>query len=255
MANTNLQPTDSGIDPVLDPQLDKDLKAWEDAIAKYNEDKKALEKLLAMVVAMKNPLLAVQLMMLGVMGIQEDKVAGLAAANNIDTDLGNMIRGAQNTFNDWMANAANQPPMTGDVEKFRAAINQLETFLKDELAKLNAGQNTPFDATTLKTMIGALDSIKAPFGADWNSSDPNDMGRDFRQWMLQYQQGQVPPQIKVLQDSIAQFNQSTSALSAVTGTEMNFEAQQYDGYQGITKTGFDMYAQLVNASVQNQKTT
>jgi len=257
MAQQNEVPLQTPPAPLLNPQIAKDLKAYEIAMEELNYAREEIKKLAAALQHMKNPLYGVQMVMSEVMNMGGAQISSLSALDNVDTDLRNILQDGQNGFNSAQNDNSDpsNPNMTtpqqkADGEKFKNSLDQLENFLKWQQS---LGKNSIIDGGTLKTMLSAISSIKNLFNgpANWNGGN---IGHHINGWTKQ-QNGQYSPELKTIQDSLQTLTQSTSALSTTTNTELQFRSEQYKQYLGIDQSSIQSYLKLTSAMIQNQKTS
>lgn len=254
--NNGFVPLQTPMAPELNPQIAKDLAAYEIAQEEYQYYCQEIKQLAAALATMKNPMFGVQEVMNAVMDMNGAQISSLSAIDNIDTDLRNMVGAAQDGFNSAMNDNSDPsnpnkvtPQQVQDGEKIKTNIDQLEAFLKWQQS---LGKNSIIDSGTLDNMLSAISSMKGAIGPnDWK--DPGAIAHDINGW-TSANNGQYSPQLKAFQDAFQTLNQSTSALSTSTNTQLQFMTQNYKQYLGIDQSDIQAETKLTSAMIQNQKT-
>ena len=243
-------------DPVMDPQLSQDMQAWLEALLQQEIDEEALKKLLAASYAMKNPMLAIQMIMQGIMNVHQDEISGLAAADNVDSDLRSAVTGAQNSENAAISGSNGGTTLDPkDMQNLINEIDALKVFLQSELAKIQGGVPNPFgsDPSTINNMLNAISSFQGAFGTDWGNA--NAMAGDMQNWVNAQMNDQISPNLKTTQDALQTLNQCSSAFSMTTGTQLQYKTEQYKQFEGIFEDNNQAYLKLITQIVQNLKST
>lgn len=257
----SMLPINPNPEPIINPQLAKDLEAWLEAQMQLDQDKKILQKLLLALHTMKNALFGCQEVMNQMMNINGDKVAGLSAVDNVDSDLRGMLSKAQGDWNDAVNNAPTDgsdnmtPKEKAALQDMVDTIQSLESFLKWQGS---LGDKSILDASDVNNILDQIKSIKDAFGQtgnqpNWGNLDQ--MGIQLNTWIYnQDNEGNSSPQMQTIQGALQVINQSTSALSTTTNTNLQFTTEQYKQFMGILQTTQDAYLKFTATSVQNEKT-
>lgn len=243
MLNINLPP-----EPVLNPELARDLEAYMEAMQMLQEARKKLLAMAAQLKHMKNPMYGVMMIMNQFQEISGDKVRVLSEADNVASDIRNAVSNAQGTTNDMAGGAISLKNWKSDAEKLIQFVKQLQAFIKYE-----AGGKGVVDSATLKNLEVALKNIKDQFGKDWGN--PAKMAADMNTWFNESQKGTYSPKLKNLQFAFQQLNQSTSALSTSTNTRLQFTTEQYKQFLGIEETTIEAYQKTNAAMVHNERSS
>lgn len=252
-AQQQIQPINPSIEPVLDPNLAADLQAWMNAQLQLQQDKDMLQKLLLMLHTMKNSMYGCQLVMNQMMTINGDKVAGLSAIDNVDSDLRALLSRAQSDYNDAVANYAgneDEPPTPAQAAALKdmvATVADISAFLNWEKSQ---GNNSIIDGDDIDNMQTAISGIQGNF-TSWG--DVNSMGQDMNTWIYNENTGTASTQMQNIQNNYQTINQSTSALSTTTNTSLQFTTEQYKQWMGMVQASQDSYLKGNLASIQNQK--
>lgn len=254
--------------PLLNPQLAKDLQAYELAQEQYKADCKEIQQLAAALASMKNPMFGVQEVMGAVMNMSGDQISALSSLDSVDTDLRGLLQGAQNAFNGLgndapnMGNGKVDPKDVAYGQTILDNITQLENFVKWQQS---LGDKSPFDSGTLDNLSSAIQDIKGAFdikGAPSAWGNPGAMAGDIMTWVNQSNNGSgggngggtYAPQLKAITDGFETTNQTVSALSTTTNTQLQFTTEQYKQYLGIDQSSIQAYLKLTSAMIQNEKT-
>ena len=228
--------------PVFDPQLDADQAALEQAMLLREQMDEQRKKLLAMAAAIKNPFEAMVVLMMNVipseMSEQEAGISELAGSSNIMSDLRRMLADAQKGISD----AGNTTDAEG--QALVNFVNQLEAKLNDP--------NFPVDPSTKANILDALKDIKDSFGADWGSGAG--VAADLNAW------GKVDPSnpqpsafLKDVSNDLQTINQSVSAMSTTTNTQLQFQTEQYKQIMGTFNDMLKTLIQQNATPIQNFK--
>lgn len=226
-------------------QLKTDLAAYEVAQEQLKADEDEIKKLLAMIVAMKNPLIGIQMLMLQMMDVKGDSIKGLASVDNVDSDLRSIITGAQGDIN-----AQGEKADSSDMGQFMKSMDSLEKFLKDQ-----EGGNI-IDGGAISSMISGIDSVKTQFTDSSGNSvwgDPGKMATAFQSWLDGEKNGTTAPELGSINGGLQTLNQSTSALSTTTNTRLQYVVQVFQQIEGITNDTMKLYQQLVTNFVHGQR--
>lgn len=240
MMNVTLAP-----EPVLNPDIAKDLEAYMLAMQMLQEARQKLLAMAAQLKHMKNPMYGVMMIMNQFQEISGDQVRVLSAVDNIDSDIRAEVNDAQGATNS-MSGGMMSINGKNDAEKLIEFVKQLEAFLKSQ-----SGGNGVIDGATLKNLEDALDSIKKVFGKDWGN--PDAMAKDMNTWVNESNNGTYSPELKNLQFAFQELNQSSSALSTVTNTKLQFETQMFQQFLGIDETTIQAYQKTDASMIQNQR--
>jgi hypothetical protein len=244
--------------PVIPPnsQIGKDLAALLAAQQLRNEMLQQIKALAAALTTMKNPMFGVMELMNDYSNSEGAQIQGEAAVDNVDSDLRNTFSNGQSGFNRALNNA-DIPPDAPDKKGVAGcnsmikAVHQIELFIKYEKSQ---GNNSVVDKGTLGNLQQAVTQIKSAFGGDWGNATA--MATDIDNWSYgsgsgngngQYQQA-----FKSIQDGFQTANQSVSALSTTTNTQLQFSAQQFQQFLGTMQSAIQSLQQLTAASVQAQ---
>jgi hypothetical protein len=242
------QPQVNTIDPPKDPWADlkADLLAYAEAQAQLQASRDEIKKLMLMLQVMKNPLIGAQMLMLEMMDYQGDRVGSLATVDNLDSDLRAGITGTQGNISSQGEKSDSQ-----DMAQFMQSLDGLQAFLQGQ-------QGGPLmDDSVITNMLNAITSVKAQFTDTSGNSvwgDPTKMAAAFQTWIDDAQKnGQADPQIGGIQSGLQTLNQSTSALSTTTSSQLQYVTQLFQQVEGITNDTMKAYQQLVSNFVHGQK--
>ncbi|MBS0629831.1 MAG: hypothetical protein JSS30_06370 [Verrucomicrobia bacterium] len=248
--------------PTLNPQIAKDLAAYEAAQEAYQFDCQEIQRLAAALSHMKNPMFGVQEVMSAVMNMSGDQISTLSAMDNIDTDMRNMLQDAQNGCNTLQTAPGNpdvpSKQQIADAQQIINNIDGLEAFLKWQQS---LGKDSIFDQGTISNMLSAIKNIKGDFTeSDGSGQTINVWGNasGMAAWLMLANQNAgngYDSALKTLQDGFQTLNQSTSALSTTTNTQLQFQTEQYKQYLGIDQSSIQAYLKLTSAMIQNEKTS
>ena len=227
--------------PLDNSQIDADQAALEQAILMQQQMDEQRKKLLAMANAIKDPFEAMQVLMLDVipteMSEQESGISQLAGSSNIMSDIRNMLAEGQNDI----GKGGDTTP--AQAKAFADLIDQLEAKLNDP--------NFPIDPSNRKNMLDAIKDIKAQFGNAWG--DGRAMAMDMKTWGIYDKMGQPSQQMKTITNDVQTLNQSVSALSTTTNTQLQFQTEQYKQIMGTLNDMFKTEIQQIATPIQNER--
>lgn len=247
-----IQPNISQAQATADPkptdpwaELQAELDAYVAAQARLKEDQDEIQKLLAMIAAMKNPLIGAQMLMMDMMQLKGDSVGSLASVDNVDSDLRSILTGAQSNIN-----AQGGKADSDDMNQFMTTLNSLNDFLEGQKG------GDLIDSGAISSMQNAISSIKAQFvdangNSVWGNADQ--MASAFQGWLNGEQGGTTAPQLGEINSGLQTLNQTTSALSTTTNTNLQYVVQVYQQVEGITNDTMKLYQQLVSSFVHSQR--
>jgi len=234
-------------DPSTDT-IDKDMKAWLEAQERIKEAREMLNKLLLALHTMKNSLLGVREVMMAMMSMQGDTVAGFSAMDNVASDMRSDITNAQGQVTNIAGSTESPEKKDAAAQKLVDLIKHLEGFLKSQ----STSGNPIIDSDSIKNMQTAINNIKAPFGSDWGNA--RRMEGHINTWVIHARDtGVASPELKQVQDNFQTLNQSTSAFSTTTNTSLQFNDEQYKQDLTMASGANKTYIDLVSAFVRNQK--
>lgn len=232
-------PVNPTMDPVLDPKLAADLLKYEEAQAAYQKKWEELRKQAMAAGIIANPLVYCQMLMLGMTDVMGDDLGGVAAMENIQSDLRSGVTGIQNGFN--QGGTANSK----DMQKILDYFNGLMAFFDSNPKSVGAD--------TVKILKDALDSIKKQFGGSWG--DANKMSATWGNWEKEYGKGTVPPQIGAIQSALQTGNQALSSLATTTNAIMQTKVETLKQILGIVNDlskAFIQYESNIVRKLANQ---
>lgn len=226
------------------PRLGKDMAAWERSELRLREDQSMLKKMCAMIGTMKNPLIGAQMVMEQMTNVSGDRVEGLSAASNVDTDLRNQVMGSQTNFNTGGKMTPKQ------AKEMYNALKKLKVWLENQKALGNKSIMSP-DA--INNMLDAIKGVATEFGKSWG--DPAKMVATMKAWEAKSKGGKSSPDLKNVQDQYQTMNQTVSAFATTTNTQLQFQTEQYKQFLGIFHDVNSTYLKFVGTMVRNQKTS
>ena len=238
----------TSMDPILNPQIGKDLEAYLEARMRLKMAEAEVKKLAAMLGSMKNVMWGVQEFMAAVMGMQGDQIGGLAAVDNLDSDLRSEVGSGESTFNGIENGGSNFGKKVSEAKKLIQLIDQMEAFLKYEKS---LGNKSVFGQGAIKNLQDAINSIKSTFGGHWGQ--PSVMADLIAGWVRAEKKGKYEGPLKTIQDAFQTLNQSTSALSTTTNTQLQFKTNEYKQTMGMDESIIEGYMKSLSAMVNNQR--
>jgi hypothetical protein len=225
-------------------RIGKDMAAWEAAEARLKEDQSMLKQMCAMIGTMKNPLVGAQMVMEQMTNVSGDRVEGLSAASNVDTDLRNQIMGGQTNFN----TGGKMTP--AQAKEMYDALTKLKAWLENQKA---LGNKSIMGSDSINNMLDAIKGVATEFGKSWG--DPAKMVATMKAWEKQATDGKNSPDLKNIQDQFQTMNQTVSAFATTTNTQLQFQTEQYKQFLGIFNDVNSTYLKFVGTMVRNQKTS
>jgi len=232
------------VNPEEGSRIGKDMAAWEAAEARLKEDQSMLKQMCAMIGTMKNPLVGAQMVMQQMTTVSGDRVEGLSAASNVDTDLRNQVMGSQTNFN----TGGKMTP--AQAKKMYDALNKLKAWLENQKALGNKSIMSP---DSINNMLDAIKGVATEFGKSWG--DPAKMVATMKAWEAKSKDGKSSPDLKNVQDQFQTMNQTVSAFATTTNTQLQFQTEQYKQFLGIFNDVNSTYLKFVGTMVRNQKTS
>lgn len=246
--------------PQLNPQIAKDWANYEASLEQYQADLKEIQRLAAALSHMKNPMFGIQEVMGAVMNMSGDQIASLSSLDNLDTDLRNLLQGAQSSYNGILGGSGSTTDPTkaqiADAQQMTNDINQLEAIVKWQQS---LGDKSAFDSGTLNNLESAINSIKGACVDGYGDSIWGNASLMARQFNIANNPignggGTYSPMLKAISDGFQTINQSVSALSTTTNTKLQFTTEQYKQCLGIDQSSIQSYLKLTAAMIQNEKT-
>ena len=238
--------------PVLNPQLSKDLLAYLEAMELLQEMRQKLKEMAAGLKHMKNVMFGVVEIMNMFQNIEGGKIRALSAVDNIASDIRSEVSNAQGGVN-AIAGADNKNGSTtptkaeiADAKKFLDFINQIQAFID-----AHGGAKGVIGNATLKNLQDAVNNIKKQFTNDWGN--PKYMAIDILRWVKESKSGKFAPELKNLQFGFQQLNQTVSALSTTTNTNLQFTSEMFKQFLGIDESAMQSYQKGNLQMVQNQR--
>lgn len=247
--------------PILPPDVAADYKAWQQAMEAMGLDLEELHKLLLALKTMKNALFGCQEVINQLMTVNGDKVAGLSAVDKFESDLRTILQNAQSDYN----NAINGYDNKDNKDIVPTPTPQQDAYMQDMFAQINSLQailnwqsSLPpdqqiLDSGNISNMQDAISNISTAFGSSWG--DGTAMAGQVNLWVFDIYNGGSPnPDQQNVTNGFQTINQSVSALSTTTNTDLQFTTEEYKQYMGILQSTQDAYLKFTAQSVQNQKT-
>ncbi|NGX39503.1 MAG: hypothetical protein KR126chlam1_00832 [Chlamydiae bacterium] len=226
---------------------------WEQAMGQYNLEKQDLQKLLAMLHTMKNPMFGVMLVMNKIQDIQGAQVTAFSDVMNVETGLRDTFGTMQTEMNDATSSSASSKHMTDFLNHY----NQLQTFLSYE--KSLPENERVIDSSSLSSLQSSLSSI-----ADVFNSGSTDFGNaqamtwDLQAWggtkgVTDPTNGDYSKHWAKLQNAFQTLNQTVSALSTTTNTQLQYLTQQFKQFLGEFQSASQSLLKYTATTVRNQR--
>lgn len=249
MAHPNNAPVTIPGNDSFQNQINQDLKAWLAAQAALKADEKRIQELALMLTHMKNPLYGVQEIMGAVMDMSGDQVSGLAAIDNLDSDLRSGISNAQGSANSIGGGKATKQDLK-EAQQMLKILKDIQAFIdKEEKADK---KDQVADPASLKTLQNAINQIKSAFGSDWG--DPSKMVAKIHSWIEDAKKGKYESGMKTMMNGFQTLTQTVSALSTTTNTRLQFTTEQFKQFMGIDEDSLQAYLKLISGTINNQRT-
>ena len=244
----NLQSPILNIEQPLSPNMKKDLEAWLEAEMMLQQMREELKKMAAGLSHMHNVMYGVMEIMNDFQNIEGAQIRGLAAVDNLDSDLRGAVTGAQTGFTGAVSGKNTNPTMA---QKLIDEIKEIQAFINYEKDQGLLGKKTVMDKATLSNLQSAIDGIKAAFGSSWGNA--TEMATEAQSWANQSGTGKYNPNIKNVQDNLQTLNQTTSALSTATNTQLDFTTKEFQQFLGIDESAIQAYQKLDSTTIHNQR--
>jgi hypothetical protein len=248
------KPTKSqGLLPPLSPQLRKDLLAYLEAMELLQQDEKKLLEMAKHLSHMKNAMYGVMEIMNMFQNIDGAKISALSALDNVDSDIRTQITGAEGEVNAMSGEKSTgkpgHDPTKKEVEqakKLVAFINSIQAFLEQE-----GGNSKIMGKGTLSNLEDAIKNIKGVFKSSWGN--PKEMAERMNEWIAGSKKGKFSPELKDLQFGLQQANQTVSALSTSTNTQLEFVTNMFKQFLGVDESAMQAYQKGNLTMIQNQR--
>lgn len=228
---------------VLNPQIEKDLEAWLVAMGELNKAREEIKKLALTI----HTFGGIQRVMAEVMNMQGDRVNTLSAVDNLDSDLRSEVGAGQGVMNGF---GGSKVDATKEANKLINFVDQLQGFIREQEGM---GKKAVADPADLKNLQSAINNITGAFKTAWGN--PKEMGERVEDWIKESKShGTSSPELKSIQDGFQTLNQSTSALSTTTNTNLQFVTEQYKQFLGVYQNINQTWLKLTQNEVSNQRT-
>jgi len=240
--------------PPLSPQIKKDLEAYMEAMELLQQDRAKLKAMAKQLGHMKNTMYGIVEIMNMFQNVEGAKVSAFSSLDNVDSDVRSQITGAEGAVN-AIAGAGGKtsgvhhtPTIKQDLEALKLVlyVKQIQAFMDRE-----GGKNGVIGSGTLKNLQEAIDNIKTQFGKAWGH--PQKMAALIDSWVKGTKGGKFSPQLKNLQFGIQQANQTVSAMSTSTNTQLEFVTNMFKQFLGIDETAMQSYQKGNLTMIQNQR--
>ncbi|NGX38523.1 MAG: hypothetical protein K1000chlam2_01697 [Chlamydiae bacterium] len=234
----------------LNPNIGKDLEAWMEAENMLQQMRKKLKAMAAGLSNMSNVMYGVMEIMGMFQNIEGDKVRGLSAIDNLDSDLRSAVSGAQTGFVGSKTGYNGNGVGTKMAQQLIDMIKEIKTFIKYEKSQGAQGKKTAVDGSMLKNLSSAITQLEEPYGSAWGNASK--MAGKAYTWVHKAKNGKYSPELKTIQDGLQTLNQSTSALSTSTNTQLDFVTKEFQQFLGIDESAIQAYQKLNAAMIHNQ---
>ncbi len=269
----------TGTGTKLPPNIQNDLKAWEQAEKELSEDYAEIIELVKELKTAQgkskgsnglsgNTMILLQRIMQKENDIGGAKIKAFAAVDQVDTDMRNALGGAQGAYNGILGHKYGTPWKPGEgppeAQKMIDLIDGIDNFLKQQKAA-GGGIFGKGGISSINNLLTQISNIKSAFGKDWGNKDA--MAKDIIRWKAETTGGQdsgggpnsgppsatPPPQLKQIQDAFQTINQSVSALSTAANTELQYQTEQIKQFLGIYESVNQAYLKATGSMVNNQR--
>lgn len=251
--------------PVLNPQLSKDLLAYLEAMEILEEVWQKIKAMAAGLKHMKNVMYGVIEIMNMFQNIEGAKMRVLSSVDNVDSDLRSLVTSSQGAVNAITGSQTGKvitpnAKQEAEAQKFYDGIQQIQAFID-----AHGGAKGIAGDSILKNLQEAINNIKTEFG--WKSNkqpgawgNKKAMAERFLEWARMSRSakdggtGTFSPQLRNIQFGFQQLNQTVSALSTTTNTQLQFTSEMFKQFLGIAASAMESYQKGNLQMVQNQKT-
>lgn len=238
--------------PVVGKQFYKDLEAYEMAMQLLHKVEKEIKKMAAGLSHVKNVMFGVTEIMNEFQNVEGSKVRVQSDVQNIDSDMRKQVTEAQGIINKFQGGVASNPhKITPQEKQAMEHLCSLIHTINDELGML---KNTPSlkASAFVQNMEEGIKSIKDAFKGSWNN--PMHMADELVVAVEdESHQGWYSPMIKNIQFGFQTLNQTTSALSTSTNTQLQYATDMFKQFLGIDETSMEAYQKLNLQLIQNEK--
>ena len=236
----------------LSPNIKKDLEAWMEAQEMLQQMRKKLKQMAAGLSELGGNVMFKVMEIMGMFqNIEGAKVRGLAAIDNLDSDLRSAVSSAQTGFIGSKTGYGGNGDGTKMAQQLIDMIKELKTFINYEKSQSAQGKKTVVDSSMLKNLSSAITQIQGVYGSAWGNA--KEMAGDAYNWVQKAKGGKYAPELKSMQDGLQTLNQSTSALSTSTNTQLDFVTKEFQQFLGIDESAIQAYQKLDASMIHNQR--
>lgn len=251
--------------PPLSPQIKKDLEAYIEAMELLHQDWAKLKAMAKQLGHMKNTMYGIVEIMNMFQNVEGAKVSAFSSLDNVDSDIRSQITGAEGEVNAIAGGKGTghdglTPTTKQDLEALKLVlyVKQIQAFMDRE-----GGGSKVIGKATLKNLQEAIDNIKTQFGKAWGH--PQEMAAQINKWVYytSHASGTGPnqklipahfsPQLRNIQFGFQQANQTVSAMSTSTNTQLEFVSNMFKQFLGIDETAMQSYQKGNATMIQNQR--
>lgn len=250
----NLIPMHQGkipVCPVVGKQFYKDLEAYEMAMQLLHKVEKEIKKMASGLSHMKNIMFGVTEIMNEFQNVEGAKVRVSSDVQNIDSDMRKQVTEAQGIINHYQDGVKAKGSVTPKQKEAMEQLCSLIHTLNDELGML---KNTPSLKASgfVQNMEEGIKSITGAFPRDsWDK--PAYMAAWLTIAVRDEDKGKTSPMLKNIQFGFQTLNQTTSALSTSTNTQLQYATDMFKQFLGIDETSMEAYQKLNLQMIQNEK--
>jgi|GEM_PF-6423925 len=239
--------------PPLSPQLRKDLEAYMEAMELLQQDRSKLKAMAKELGHMKNTMYGIVEIMNMFQNVEGAKVSAFSSLDNVDSDVRSQITGAEGAVNAMAAGKSAGTPGHDPTKKEVAEAAKLVAFVKEIQGFMDreGGGSKVIGKGTLKNLQDAINNIKSVFKTAWGN--PTAMAERMNEWTAGTKGGRFSPELKNLQFGLQQANQTVSAMSTSTNTQLEFVTNMFKQFLGIDETAMQSYQKGNLTMVQNQR--
>lgn len=259
----NQQASGGGFLPGLKKFM-KNIEAYEEAMSELNAARKELKKMAAGLSHMKNVMYGVMEFMNMFQNVEGAKVKALSDVQNIDSDLRSQISEAQGDVNQFESGVGHSTFMNLNTQitpKEKAQMQSLMN-LVDMLnfeVKILQGVKGLSSSSVVKNIEDGIGSIKGAFqwpgskGSDQNAwGSPTRMAHYLHFFVQQAgKEGKYSSNLKNLQFGFQTLNQTTSALSTSTNTNLQFVTAMFKQFLGVDESSMKAYQEMNSKIINN----